>query len=346
MHAGCCRGAHASSTDLTCFCLCNGKNTSLGRYVDKHALKAWAAKHDDQSRPNVPMPVTYAYADSVDNFIDPHAIRMLSPLIFKATHLCGGVARVEPHAVTCLRPPCTRASGERFLGKLGTESVDATLDVLEQTCKTWLGMRYRGPGGNEGGLYRHATHGCMLEEAVAEDAADVDDLKVFCFSGTCAFAFVSVGRFGSSRNATLGRELFQADHRGFFTLPSWGQIRTAQPKERYPLLTDWKAPSFVDELYAHATNLARNFHFVRVDFISSDDEFYYLNELTFAPGGCEGGAFVPPGLEQLYGSLVANGVARDARQVEAQQHAIVAQYARTHSWRCPCWARVKHCCWR
>ena len=284
---GCCR--RNNSTGYACMCMCNAMNSSLGRYVDKHFVKEWARTR----AADVPFAETVAYVDAttLSTFFDASLIANAGrQLIFKSTHLCGGVMAVTPDAVTCLRSPCyaadPAASGAHksrhaafFVGRLATGSIDATMAVLRRTCAGWLGVRYRGVMGIEGRLYREVHRGCMLEAAIDTDAADVTDIKVFCFAGRCAFAMVSSKRFASSTNASAGAALQKIDTRGFFTTPGWKRLRTVQIKEDHPYLASWTAPPFAARLLAHAEALAQGFGNVRVDFLhrrtppirSSDD---------------------------------------------------------------------------
>ena len=351
---GCCH--RNNSTDYACMCMCNAMNTSLGRYVDKHFVKEWAhARAAD-----VPYAETVAYVDAttISTFFDASLIANAGrQLIFKSTHLCGGVMAVTLDAVTCLRQPCytadpvaTRVHKSRragfFVGRLATGSINATMAVLRRTCSGWLDVRYRGVMGIEGGLYRGVHRGCMLETAIHTDAAHVTDIKVFCFAGRCAFAMVSSKRFASSANASAGAVMQKTDTRGFFTTPGWKRLRTVQIKENHPYLASWTAPPFAARLLAHAEALAQGFGNVRVDFLYSDEKRYYFNEVTFAHSGCVGGSFAPPGLERLYGHLEVNDFVGSAEAVEARQLQIVAEYERDHVFTCPCWRRASHCCWR
>ena len=336
-------------------CLRNTRNTSLSQWVDKHAVKAFARRRS-MAELQIAVPATVAYARagseiSVSNSAlvadTLSSLRWGARLIFKATHLSGGVMLVGNSSVTCLRSPCISPAQPNkgltgnpklgFSGTIATTSIATTLDVMRSTCAYWLSHAYHG-NGVEIALYRGVRRGCMLESAIHPDPSAVGNIKFFCFDGVCPCAQVTTSQFHVSTGEASGQVVEQAAKRmsrGYFSLPGWSAMKVyTGHKGLHRQLVDWRPPLFAPRLIEHAQVLSSGFSHVRVDFMFSVDGPVF-NELTFAPSAC-GEQFEPRKIDCLYAWLAWGNPPREAapHEIETEQLRLLAVHERSHKWVC------------
>lgn len=95
------------------------------------------------------------------------------------------------------------------------------------------------------------------------------DYKFFCFEGVPKFMYVSSDLI-HDRQAKMG--FFYIDGKKM-------ELR----RDEYEEIDSIELPPYYDKMIEAAKKLAKDFHFVRVDFFVTKDKFYFA-ELTFTPG--------------------------------------------------------------
>lgn len=111
-------------------------------------------------------------------------------------------------------------------------------------------------------------HKIICEEYLG---ANITDYKFFCFNGEPKFIYVSKDLI-HDRQAQIG----------FFNLDG---SKMDLKRDDYADVKEIKLPRFFDEMKEVATNLCKDFPFVRVDFFLANDRYYFA-ELTFTPSAC------------------------------------------------------------
>ena len=146
--------------------------------------------------PDLDVPTTLWYSNRSGAAPPEAALATPQHLIFKATHLSGAVLLLRRDQITCLRGPCLLRRRESFEGTRTAANASLVAEALRASCKLWLSVRYKAR--LESRLYHDVTRGCMLEEAMTQEAHDVAEIKVFAFHGKPVFAMVNKNRFKES----------------------------------------------------------------------------------------------------------------------------------------------------
>ncbi len=100
-------------------------------------------------------------------------------------------------------------------------------------------------------------------------AGELKDYKFFCFSGVPWFVQVDSGRYGQH-----ALDLFDID---------WNRLNCEKGNKR-GTATPEARPSYFASMEKIARDISSPFNFCRVDFLATDDRFYF-GEATFYPGG-------------------------------------------------------------
>lgn len=111
-------------------------------------------------------------------------------------------------------------------------------------------------------------HKIICEKFLEENLIDY---KFFCFNGVPKFIYVSSDLI-HDRKAQIG----------FFNLDG---SKMELKRDDYANIEEIELPSFYDEMLEIASNLCKEFPFVRVDFFVTNDRYYFA-ELTFTPSAC------------------------------------------------------------
>lgn len=112
------------------------------------------------------------------------------------------------------------------------------------------------------------NHKITCEEFLSENLIDY---KFFCFNGEPKFIYVSSDLI-HDRQAKIG----------FFNLDG---SKMELKRDDYANIEEIELPSFYNEMLEIASNLCKEFPFVRVDFFVTNDRYYFA-ELTFTPSAC------------------------------------------------------------
>lgn len=99
----------------------------------------------------------------------------------------------------------------------------------------------------------------------------ITDYKFFCFNGKPEFIYVSTDLV-HDRQAQIG--FFYLDGR-----------KMPLKRDDYTDIESVDFPPYFEEMKNIATDLSKEFPFVRVDFFIANDRYYFA-ELTFTPGAC------------------------------------------------------------
>lgn len=110
----------------------------------------------------------------------------------------------------------------------------------------------------------------LAEEYVRDIGNILYDYKMFCFKGTPLFMYVAV-EYKSGTDSPIV----------FYDL-EWNKLDIQYGKHRND--THVPKPKFFNDMVEIATQLSKDFPFVRVDFFHTERKLY-LAELTFYPGG-------------------------------------------------------------
>ncbi len=129
----------------------------------------------------------------------------------------------------------------------------------------------------------------FIEEYVEEEFLDY---KFFCFGGIVNCCYVANDSVIDGRVGTSNYPI------SFYDL-NWQMIDAKYGQ--YPYYYNAPKPYHLDEIIQAATDLSKNFPFVRVDFIDTPTT-WYVGELTFYPGGGLK-RYEPESFNQYMGSL-------------------------------------------
>lgn len=131
----------------------------------------------------------------------------------------------------------------------------------------------------------------LVEDLVlGADGEPAQDLKFTMIGGHCVYVFVMQNFFGDQKTA-----YFNAD---------WQEIPPAGGNGGLCAADQFPAPAYFPQLLALAQEIARDFDYIRVDFLCGVQQ-WCLNELTlYRSSGFE--AFDPPELDLAYGTLWAH----------------------------------------
>ncbi len=111
-------------------------------------------------------------------------------------------------------------------------------------------------------------HIIICEEFLGENLMDY---KFFCFNGEPKFIYVSTDMI-HDRQAKIG----------FFNLDG---SKMKLYRDDYKNIDEIELPDFYNEMLKIASELCKEFPFVRVDFFITDNKYYFA-ELTFTPCAC------------------------------------------------------------
>lgn len=111
-------------------------------------------------------------------------------------------------------------------------------------------------------------HKIICEKFLGENLLDY---KFFCFNGEPKFMYLSSDLI-HDRQAKVG----------FFYLDG---SKMELKREDYANVEEIELPKFYEEMLNMASNLCKDFPFVRVDFFVTNSKYYFA-ELTFTPGAC------------------------------------------------------------
>lgn len=111
-------------------------------------------------------------------------------------------------------------------------------------------------------------HRIICEEFLGENLIDY---KFFCFNGKPKFIYVSEDLI-HDRQAKIG----------FFNLDG---SKMELHRDDYASIDEIEFPNFYNEMLKTASELCKEFPFVRVDFFVANDKYYFA-ELTFTPSAC------------------------------------------------------------
>ena len=111
-------------------------------------------------------------------------------------------------------------------------------------------------------------HKITCEEFLGDNLVDY---KFFCFNGVPRLIYVSVDMI-HDRQAKMA----------FFNLDG---SKINLKRDDYASIEKIELPSFYSEMLEMASDLCKDFHFVRVDFFVTDNKYYFA-ELTFTPCAC------------------------------------------------------------
>ena len=111
-------------------------------------------------------------------------------------------------------------------------------------------------------------HKIICEEFLGENLLDY---KFFCFNGKTKFVYVSSDLI-HDRQAKIG----------FFNLDG---SKMELQRDDYENISSIKLPSFYNQMVDMASDLCKDFPFVRVDFFVTKNKYYFA-ELTFTPSAC------------------------------------------------------------
>lgn len=116
----------------------------------------------------------------------------------------------------------------------------------------------------------------------------ITDYKFFCFNGDPKYIYVSTD-LTHDRDASIG-----------FFYPDGTKMPLT--RDDYTDIESIQLPDFFEEMKNVASELSKDFNFVRVDFFLANDKYYFA-ELTFTPGACMM-PFNPPEYDLEWGNLV------------------------------------------
>ena len=307
------------------------------RYIDKHAAKEFVRARV----PTLRVPTTVGYWTNASSLTSlrwrPTGV---TELVFKASHLSGGVMLVRANSVMCIKAPCMAYKRSDSWTKVLPEGAVLTgartvRVALQTSCGSWLQTSYGNTRARLGRhlekpLYQGVPHGCLLEEAIERDLHGQLDIKVFCFGRQPTFLMVRPINRRFLRNTTRRDDVEESI--AYYTT-GWQQLRMYEQFHNAPY-EGHERPPYLQALLKDAARLASGFDSVRVDFLASAVR-YAFNELTFSHHSCAGGTFVPEPLDLLYGSLASTGRGLSSGgSLEEQQLRIVARHERTFVWRC------------
>lgn len=111
-------------------------------------------------------------------------------------------------------------------------------------------------------------HKITCEEFLGDNLVDY---KFFCFNGVPKFIYVSSDLI-HDRQARIG----------FFNIDG---SKINLKRDDYASIEKIELPSFYNGMLEMASNLCKDFPFVRVDFFVTDNKYYFA-ELTFTPSAC------------------------------------------------------------
>ena len=136
---------------------------------------------------------------------------------------------------------------------------------------TWFDWRYL----NTNSFHRayYGVKPCVLIEKYLFDPKDVDEYKIYCFSGTPRYLYRYSNHFKDGKN------MYGHYPIGFYSA-EWeylgvriGTFEVEKPRPK---------PAYLGELMDIAQKLSADFSFVRVDFFVDSDRFY-IAEMCFGP---------------------------------------------------------------
>ena len=172
-------------------------------------------------------------------------------------------------AQCCIKP--THASSEIILRTRG-EAVD------RQRIKRWFALNYyyksREP------QYQLLTPKVIVEPLIF-GSANVQDFKIFCYSGEPRIIQVDVDRY--------------TDHHRSFYDTSWNELDFAITYPRVPRRIP--RPATLEQMLRVAQTLCARFSFVRID-LYTDDHSVLVGEITHCSANA-GGVFAPRSAEKL-----------------------------------------------
>lgn len=128
-------------------------------------------------------------------------------------------------------------------------------------------------------------HKITCEEFLGENLIDY---KFFCFNGIPKFIYVS-NDLVHDRQAKIG----------FFNLDG---SKMELKRDDYANIEEIELPKFYNDMLEMASNLCKEFTFVRVDFFVTDNRYYFA-ELTFTPSACMM-PFNPKKIDLEWGNLL------------------------------------------
>ena len=128
-------------------------------------------------------------------------------------------------------------------------------------------------------------HIIICEEFLGENLMDY---KFFCFNGEPKFIYVSTDMI-HDRQAKIG----------FFNLDG---SKMKLYRDDYKNIDEIELPDFYNEMLKIASELCKEFPFVRVDFFITDNKYYFA-ELTFTPCACMM-PFNPKNVDLEWGKLL------------------------------------------
>lgn len=133
-------------------------------------------------------------------------------------------------------------------------------------------------------VYKNLRPGIVIEKYLEDDSGYLRDYKFFCMSGNVAFVQVDEDRY--------------TNHRQSYYSTDWEKLDFSTGLESCEV----RKPDNLDEMVKIASDLSRDFPFVRVDLYNCNGKIYF-GELTFF-GGSGFYSFEPDSYDEKFGSMV------------------------------------------
>lgn len=141
------------------------------------------------------------------------------------------------------------------------------INDIKNEMKDWLNIDYSSIYRENN--YKNLNKRIMIEHDLTYNS-EVSDLKVFCYRGNVKFFQIDTDRF--------------AHHKRQFLDNNWNIIDVQWQYES--LNKKFPKPTFFNKILESCIVIAKDFDFVRIDFLITENNFY-CNELTFVPGKAE-----------------------------------------------------------
>lgn len=170
--------------------------------------------------------------------------------------------------------------GKRMVAKpthgSGTIVFLSHADAATQLERLYRAGRFNYFYANRESQYAHLEKKIMIEKDLSDEAGSVpDDLKFHCSYGRIIYCQYDTGRFSEHRRAII-------------EVPSFNEMseEVTFPKPTSPLIK----PSLWTEMVHFASQVSRDFEYVRVDVYEIRGKIYF-GELTFTPGAGMGDVY-------------------------------------------------------
>lgn len=136
-------------------------------------------------------------------------------------------------------------------------------------------------------VYKDIPRRIVVEKYLEDESGDLTDYKFFCFNGKPKFMQLEIGRFSDNH------------YRNFYDM-DWKLLPFGKGLP-YNDKVDVPKPLMFEQMKKIASDLCKDFQFVRVDLYQANGKIYF-GELTFFPAGGMPN-FKPPEYDQIVGDL-------------------------------------------